>query len=89
MDLVNSLTAVFSLVLAVSAVVMGILHYVVIMPLRMAIDRLSETIERLEKAVNDMETQQRELDKRITIVEQATKSAHRRLDAITNGGGER
>lgn len=84
MDLINSITAVCSLVLAISAMIMGFLHYVVITPLKMAIDRLSETIERLEKAVGDMETQQREMDKRLTIVEQTAKSAHKRLDVLTH-----
>ena len=51
MELINSIIAVCSLVLVISAIIMGILHYVVITPLRVAIDRISETIEWLEKAV--------------------------------------
>jgi len=85
MDTVYSMTAICSLILGASGIVMGILHYTVISPLRMAIDRLSETISRLEQAVGDMETRQRELDHRVTIVEQSAKSAHKRLDELTGG----
>ena len=83
MDVINSIAAVCASVLSISEVVMGILHYVVMAPLRSAIDRLSETISRLEKSVTDMEITQRELDHRVTIVEQSAKAAHRRIDAIT------
>lgn len=87
MELVNSIAAVCASVLSISAVVMGILHYVVMAPLRSAIDRLSESIIRLEKSVTDMEVTQRELDRRVTIVEQSAETAHKRIDALISGKG--
>ena len=85
MGMVHDIAEACSLILTASAIIMGGLYYVVILPLRTAIDRLAETISRLEKAVSDMEARQRELAERVTIVEQTARSAHKRLDELVKG----
>lgn len=64
----------------------AVVQYVVIRPLQASISSLGEAVSALRTLLQDIEcrlnTETRNLDTRIVCVEESTKSAHKRIDAL-------
>ena len=64
----------------------AIIQYIIIRPLQQSIASLGEAVTKLEQLLNDincrLNSETRNLDTRIVCVEESTKSAHKRIDAL-------
>ena len=63
----------------------NVLQYAVdniVKPLSSNIMQLQETIKELKTLIDFLRERQQEFDRRLTIVEQSTKAAHKRLDEL-------
>lgn len=64
----------------------AVIQYIIISPLQHSIASLGEAVTKLEQLLNDINNrvncETRNLDTRIVHVEESTKSAHKRIDAL-------
>lgn len=56
--------------------------YLIVTPLQSALSSLKEAIDKLEDMLVRLETEQKSMDRRLTIVEESSKAAHKRLDGM-------
>ena len=64
----------------------AVIQYIVIRPLQTSISALGEAVSSLRTLLQDIDcrlnTETRNLDKRIVCTEESCKSAHKRIDAL-------
>ena len=60
----------------------GILNYVIVKPLRDAINVLSKSLDRLEQTLTDVKEKEITLEQRVSNNEQSIKTAHKRIDRL-------
>ena len=68
--------------IAILSFTAGVLKYLIVNPLQKAIEDLKEAIFKMDSTLFRLEQEQKYIDKRLIIVEESTKSAHRRIDGI-------
>lgn len=98
----STLGIIFGALAAIFAVCRGIGYFLslivktIIQPttdnirgLQSASQTLEDTCAELKRIIDYLRDEQRQLDRRLTIVEQSAKSAHHRLDTMEKRVGER
>jgi len=60
----------------------GIVKMVVINPLQVSINSLGQSIVEMRDAVNRLNIDLKNIDKRLAVVESSTKSAHKRITEV-------
>lgn len=68
--------------ITIASAISGGIYWAVLKPLRMEIERLERTITEINETIEAWREDNRELDKRLTRVEQSDKSAHKRIDQL-------
>ena len=59
-----------------------IVKLLIVKPLQGAIETLQKSIEKMERMLNNLSEEQKNIDKRLVAVEESTKSAHKRIDGM-------
>lgn len=67
---------------SVASIIGSGLYWAVLSPLKEQISRLSDTIDRINTDIDKEQADMRELDARLTRVEQSDKSAHKRISLL-------
>lgn len=65
---------------ALSGVIAFIVRWVIIKPLQGTITTLTKSVEELEKTLSILSAETKDIDRRLTRVEESSKSAHHRVD---------
>ena len=60
----------------------GVVKLLIISPLQNAINTLNDSVKEMKKMLAQIEKDQKDIDKRLVVVEQSAKSAHHRVDDI-------
>lgn len=60
----------------------ALVKFLIVNPLQVALAALKEAIDKLEEMMMRLECEQKSIDRRLTVVEESSKAAHKRLDAI-------
>lgn len=60
----------------------GLVKLLIVQPLQVSINSLQKAIEKMETVLSNLAEEQKCIDKRLVAVEEATKSAHKRLDGM-------
>lgn len=60
----------------------GLVKYLIVKPLQTAITALKEAITEMKDMLFRLDQDQKGIDKRLVAVEEAAKSAHKRLDGM-------
>lgn len=60
----------------------GILNYVIVRPLKDAINVLSKSLDKLEQTLTDVKEKEITLEQRVSNNEQSIKTAHKRIDRL-------
>jgi len=60
----------------------GLVKYIIVNPLQVAIDALKDTIVELKMTLTQIDCEQKGIDKRLVAVEESSKVAHKRIDAL-------
>lgn len=81
-EILTNIVATIAIITFVAGVVAGITKYVVVNPLRTAIDTLTESVKDFKAMLDSMKIDQQGIDKRLVVVEESTKSAHKRIDGV-------
>lgn len=77
LDIATTTQAITIVMFAAAAV-----KYLIVNPIQSALAALKEAIDKLEMMISRLECEQKGLDRRVTVVEESTKAAHRRIDVI-------
>ena len=60
----------------------GILNYIVVKPLKDAVNLLSKSLDKLEQTLTDVKEKEITLEQRVEHTEESVKTAHRRIDNL-------
>lgn len=60
----------------------GVLNYVIVKPLRDAVNTLSKALDKLEQTLTDVKEKEITLEQRVTHTEDSVKVAHKRIDKL-------
>ena len=60
----------------------GTIKYLIVNPLQAALMTLKESIDKLEMMLERLEADHKNLDRRVTVVEESAKAAHKRIDCL-------
>ena len=60
----------------------AVVKYLIVNPLQAALSALKEAIDKLESMLERLEGDHKSLDRRVTVVEESAKAAHKRLDGL-------
>ncbi|SFM41832.1 hypothetical protein [Pelosinus propionicus] len=60
----------------------GLVKFLIVKPLQTAITALKEAITEMKDMLFRLDQDQKGIDKRLVVVEESTKSAHKRLDGL-------
>jgi len=69
-------------IIAVIGFAAGVVKLLIVKPLQTAINALHEAINEMKNMLFRLEQDQKNIDKRLVVVEESTKSAHKRLDGM-------
>ena len=60
----------------------GILNYIVVKPLKDAVNLLSKSLDKLEQTLTDVKEKEITLEQRVEHTEESVKTAHKRIDSL-------
>lgn len=60
----------------------GVLNFVIVKPLREAVNTLSKSLDKLEQILTEVREREITLEQRVTHNEESTKTAHKRIDEL-------
>lgn len=60
----------------------GVLNYVIVKPLKDAVNTLSKALDKLEQTLTDVKEKEITLEQRVTHTEDSVKVAHKRIDKL-------
>lgn len=68
--------------IAIITFIAGVIKYLIVSPLQQAINALEKTIAKLESTLESLTKEQNDMGRRLVVVEESAKAAHKRLDGI-------
>ena len=60
----------------------GVLNYVIVKPLKDAVNTLSKALDKLEQTLTDVKEKEITLEQRVSHTEDSVKTAHKRIDNL-------
>lgn len=60
----------------------GVVNYVVVRPLKDAVNTLSRSLDKLEQVLSEVKEREITLEQRVAHNEESTKTAHKRIDEL-------
>lgn len=60
----------------------GVVNYVVVRPLKDAVNTLSKSLDRLEQVLSEVKEREITLEQRVAHNEESVKTAHKRIDRL-------
>lgn len=72
-------------VLAIISFISAVVKYVIINPIQNALQTMNESLIELKHLIKMIDKEQKDIDRRLIVVEEAVKSAHKRLDIFVGG----
>ena len=72
-------------VLAIISFISAVVKYVIINPIQNALQTMNESLIELKYLIKMIDKEQKDIDRRLIVVEEAVKSAHKRLDIFVGG----
>ena len=69
-------------IIAIIGAAAGLVKLVIVQPLQTSINLLKEAITKMKDTLSRVADEQKCIDKRLVVVEESTKSAHKRLDGM-------
>ena len=60
----------------------GVLNYVIVKPLKDAVNTLSKALDKLEQTLTDVKEKEITLEQRVIHTEDSVKTAHKRIDKL-------
>ena len=72
-------------VLAIISFISAVVKYVIINPIQNELQTMNESLIELKHLIKMIDKEQKDIDRRLIVVEEAVKSAHKRLDIFVGG----
>ena len=60
----------------------GVVNYVVVRPLKDAVNTLSRSLDKLEQVLSEVKEREITLEQRVTHTEESVKTAHKRIEKL-------
>lgn len=69
-------------IIAIISFAGGVMNFVVVKPLREAVNTLSKSLDKLEQMLSNVKEKEIALEQRVEYTEQSVKTAHKRIDNL-------
>ena len=69
-------------IITIIAFLTGVIKYLIVNPLQSALAALKEAVDKLEDVLERLQFEQKGIDRRLVVVEESAKAAHKRLDDL-------